>query len=108
MVLAWQIGDNLPKFPSTKYSHYTVWDVYTLFSYCTSLMFKIAFLKIPANTNYCYFLLRQLHTHTCKADCISITNEIYLLYMVSWTICNRGTRDAQVCFLHSLPWPCKH
>ena len=53
-------------------------------------------------------LLTQTVTHTCKADYIGITSEIYLLYMIFMDYCDRATRDAQVCFPHSLPWPCKH
>ena len=53
--------------------------------------------------------LTQTVTHMCKADCNGFTSEIYLLYIVSWTIViDRTTRDVQVCFPHRLPWPCKH
>ena len=53
-------------------------DSYTKY---TSLMFKMTFLTILASVNYYYFL----HTGA-KPTCIGITSEIYLLYMVSWTI----------------------
>ena len=43
---------------------------------------------ISQNTSECKLLLlfTQTVTHTCKADCIAITIEMHLAYMVSWTI----------------------